>query len=152
MISLEYFHLHFSYDGCNRVSHLPLRFNSPTNEFESSKNNSIYTFAEPDRIDRILLEGDIFTCVAESADHELSGFVKMCDFQFPTVVFKMRASTIVKLSDRYLLNKSNLVSFHRMRDEYCVIQSEAEVYKVRGIKRNADVAQLAAEDSSQLAK
>ncbi|MGD1893330.1 MAG: hypothetical protein ACFB15_22415 [Cyclobacteriaceae bacterium] len=140
------------HDGFNKVSHLPLRFNILTNEFEVVKNGLIYTFAEPERIDRIVLKDEVFAYIAESEDHELSGFVKMWDFQLPTVVSKMRVSNMAKLTDRYLFNKSNPVSFHRMRDEHYVMQSETEIYQIRGMKRNADVAQLAAEVSSQLAK
>ena len=140
------------YNGFTEVSHLPLRFNILTNEFETIQDGLIYTFAEPERLDRILLEGDVFTYVAESKDYELSGFVKMWDFQLPTVVSKMSVSNMAKLTDKYLLNKSNPVSFHRMPDEHYVMKSEEEVYQIQGMKRNADVAQLAAEVSSQLAK
>jgi hypothetical protein len=140
------------YNGFTEVSHLALRFNILTNEFEALKDSLIYTFAEPELIDRILLEGDIFTYIAESEDHELTGFVKMWDFQLPTVVSKMRVSNMAKLTDRYLFNKSNPVRFHRMRDEHYLMQSETEVYQLQGMKRNADVAQLAAEVSSQLVK
>jgi len=140
------------YDGFNKVSHLPLRFNILTNQFEIVKNGLIYIFGQPERIDRILLEDDIFTYIEENEDHELSGFVKMWDFEFPTVVSKMRVSNMARLTDKYLFNKSNPVSFHRMRDKHYVMQSETEVYQIQGMKRNADVAQLAAEVSSKLAK
>ncbi len=91
------------YNGFNEVSHLPLRFNILKSEFEVVKDGFIYIFAEPEQIDRILLEDEVFTYIAESEEHELSGFVKMWDFKFPTIVTRMRNYIVEKTYHEHYL-------------------------------------------------
>ncbi len=140
------------YNGFNDVSYLPLRFNILTSEFEVVKNDSIYIFAEPEQIDRILLENEVFTYITESAEHDLQGFVKMWGFEIPTIVTKMKKYieevTYVK-HPHLLFDYSNPVSVLPMRDEHYVIKSQTQVIRIRGVKRKADLSQLAAEVSSQ---
>lgn len=140
------------YNGFTEVSQLPLRFNILTSEFEVVKNDSIYIFAEPERIDRILLKDEVFTYIAESAAHELGGFVKMWEFEFPTIVTRMNRY-IEELPDipnpHKLYDYKNPVYVLPMRDEHYVMKSEKEFIRLKGIKRKADLAQLAAEVSSQ---
>lgn len=143
------------YNGFTEVSQLPLRFNILTAEFEVVKNDSIYIFAEPERIDRILLKDEVFTYIAESTAHELGGFVKMWDFELPTIVTRM---------NRYIEELPNIPNPHKlydyknpvyvlsMRDEHYVMKSDKEFIRLKGIKPKADLAQLAAEVSSQIAK
>jgi hypothetical protein len=143
------------YNGFTEVSQLPLRFNILTAEFEVVKNDSIYIFAEPERIDRILLKGEVFIYIAESAAHDLKGFVKMWDFELPTIVTRM---------NRYIEELPNIPNPHKlydyknpvyvlsMRDEHYVMKSDKEVIQLKGIKRGADLSLLAAEVSSQSAK
>lgn len=142
------------YNGFTKVSHLPLRFNILKNEFEALKNDSIYVFAEPDLIDRILLKGNVFTHIDESEGHELSGFVKMWNFQFPTVVTKMSNYIVEKTYHGHLFDYTNPVFILPMRDKHYAMRSEAEAEAIRipGLKRSADVARLAAEFSSSFTK
>lgn len=143
------------YNGFTEVSQLPLRFNILTSEFEVVKNDSIYIFAEPERIDRILLDGEVYTYITESTAHDLLGFVKMWEFEFPTIVTRMNRY-IEELPDipnpHKLYDYKNPVFVLPMRDEHYVMKSEKEFIRLKGIKRNADLAQLAAEVSSQFTK
>ncbi|MEM9671507.1 MAG: hypothetical protein AAF992_02880 [Bacteroidota bacterium] len=142
------------FNGFTEVSHLPLRFNILKNEFEALKDSLIYTFAEPELIDRILLEGNVFTYINESEGHELSGFVKMWNFQFPTVVTKMRNYIVEQTYHGHLFDYTNPVFILPMRDEHYLMQSEIEGHAIRipGLKRSANIARLAAEVSSRFPK
>lgn len=133
---------------------MPLRFNILKSEFEVVKNGFIYTFAEPERIDRILLEGNVFTYIEESEGHKLAGFVKMWDFEFPTVVTRMRNYIVEKTYHGHLFDYTNPVFILPMRDEHYIMQSEneAEAIRIPGLKRSADIARLAAEVSSRFNK
>ena len=143
------------YNGFNEVSYLPLRFNILTSEFEVVKNDSIYIFAEPEQIDRILLEDEVFTYIAESAEHDLQGFVKMQGFELPTIITRMKKyiEEVTYVKHPHLsFDYTNPVSVLPMRDEHYVMKSETQVIRIRGMKRRADLSQLAAEVSSQYNK
>lgn len=140
------------YNGFNEVSLLPLRYNILTDEFEVVKNDSIYIFAEPGQIDRIILEDEIFTYVEESQEHDLHGFVKMWDFEVPTIFTKIQRSVAVKDNPSHphiLYDYTNPVTIHPMRDEHFMMKSGTEFVRIRGLKRKADITRLAAEISSQ---
>jgi hypothetical protein len=143
------------YNGLTEVSLLPLRFNILTSEFEVVKKDSIYIFAKPEQIDRILLEDEVFTYITESAEHDLQGFVKMWGFELPTIVTRIKRYieevTYVK-HPHLTFDYTNPVSVLPMRDEHYVMKSETQVIRIRGMKRKADLSQLAAEVSSQYSK
>lgn len=143
------------YNGLTEVSLLPLRFNILTSEFEVAKNDSIYVFAEPEQIDRILLEGEVFTYITDSEKHDLQGFVKMWGFELPTIVTRMKKyiEEVNYVKHPHLsFDYTNPVSVLPMRDEHYVMKSETQATRIRGIKRKADLTQLAAEVSSQSLK
>ena len=124
------------YDGLTKSIDLFLRLNIYRDAFEYLKNDSIYTFAAPNRIDRVLLGGEVFAYVDKNSHSDLSGFVKMWSPRFPTIVTKMRAGLVGSASARERpYNFAIPPRFKRAADQHYLMLSEEEAVRITSIEQ-----------------
>ncbi len=123
------------FDGLTEAIDLPLRLNIYHDEFEYIKNDSIYTFGTPNRIDRISLGGEVFTYLDGSGNSDLSGFVKMWGSQFPAIVTKMSMGLSPSATVRDRPNGLTIPPrFEREPDEHYLMKSENEAVRIISVK------------------
>lgn len=78
------------YDGKYKISQLPLRYNLYNDEIEYKEKNAIMAFADPNNIDKVVIEDQVFIYIKHGKKSEVSGFVQMWHDKLPTVLTKMK--------------------------------------------------------------
>ena len=122
------------YDGKYKVEQIPLRLNLYNDEFEYREKNTIMSFANPARIDKIVIGSEVFIYLEKSKTHHLSGFVKMMNAEVPAVVTKMKTEFLEKDDPKpYVKPKPD--RFERIHDKHYIMKSETEIEKITSVKK-----------------
>ena len=78
------------YAGKYKVENIPLRLNLYNDEFEYKEKGVAMSFANPERIDKIVIANETFIYLKESDHTKVSGFVKQLNEELPSVISKMK--------------------------------------------------------------
>jgi hypothetical protein len=73
MMTLE-MDIHVFYDGNSKSLQLPLRLDLLNDEFQYMKNDSVFAFAEPNSIDKVVMGGEAFIYI----DTSISADIGIC--------------------------------------------------------------------------
>ena len=122
------------YDGKYKVEQIQLRFNLYNDEFEYRENTITKSFAKPQRIDKIVIGDEVFIYLKKSGSYKISGFVKMWNADFPTVLTKMTTEFLEKEEAKpYVVPKPD--RFERKHDKHYVMKSDTEIEKIASVKK-----------------
>lgn len=122
------------YDGKYKVENILLRLNLYNDEFEYKDKSVVMAFSNPGRIDKIVIDNELFYYVKETESHKLSGFVKASHEEFPAVLTKMKIDFLEKEEAKpYVDPKPD--RFERTHDKYYIMKSDSEVAKISSVKK-----------------
>lgn len=136
------------YDGKLKFSHVPLRLNLHNDEFEYMENDSIFSFAEPYHIDKIVIENEVFIYLNRIFDADIAGFVKRWNSEFPFLLTKMKIVFFTSVTGLAFV-ESKPDRFERTADKHYLMQSENEIIKISSVKK---LIKLLCDHSSELSK
>ena len=78
------------YEGKFQIPNVALRLNLYNDEFEYKNKNTVLVFAEPDHIDKIVIDNEVFIYLKKTPQSDVYGFVKKWNTGFPAVLTKMK--------------------------------------------------------------
>ncbi len=118
-----------------KAADLPLRLNIYHDEFQYMKNNSVYVLGALNRVGKITMGGEEFIYLDGSSNSDLSGFVKIWNAQFPTIVTKMSmglsaSATIREGSYNYTIPPR----FERKDDQHYLMRSENNIVEIKSVR------------------
>jgi hypothetical protein len=122
------------YDGNSKSPQLPLRLNLHNDEFQYMKNDSVFAFAEPNRIDKVIIYDEVFIYIDTSRSADISGFVKIRNAELPCILTKMRIDFFKKVISRSPSVESSPDRFVRSDDSNYLMKTETEILKVSSVK------------------
>lgn len=122
------------YDGKFKIPGVPVNLNLYNDEFEFKEKNTILAFAEPEKLDKILVDEERYLFVRKNSGAEVSGFVKLWNDKMPTVVSKMKV-VFRKKDDPKPYVKTKPDRFERVSDKYYIMKSEKEIAKITSLKK-----------------
>ena len=134
------------YDRKSKISQVPLRLNLHNDEFEYMNNDSVFAFAEPYHIDKIVIEDEVFIYLNRSFDPDISGFVKRWNPELPAVLTKMKIDFYKKVSGQAFLDLKP-DRFERDIDKHYIMKSENEIIEITSVK---NLIKLLGDHSSEL--
>jgi hypothetical protein len=122
------------YDDNSKTLQIPLRLNLHNDEFEYMKNDTVFAFSKTDRIDRIVLKNEVFIYLETSIYTNVSGFVKIWNDQFPTLLTKMKIEFYSKsVGKGYSDSQPN--RFERVEDRQYIMKSENDFDRIKSVKQ-----------------
>jgi hypothetical protein len=122
------------YDRKLKIDRIPLRLNLYNDQLEYKKNEVILAFGNPDRIDKVILEGETFIYIPKSPLYKLSGFVKMWSPGWPSVVTKMKID-FFKEKPLEPIEIPKPDRFERVADRHYIMKSGHEIKKAGSLKK-----------------
>lgn len=122
------------YAGKTQPIQLPLRLNLHNDEFEYMEKDSVFAFEEPNRIDKVILEDEVYIYIDKSIDMDIYGFVKISDTEFPCILTKMRIAFLKKVISRSPTVESAPDRFVRIDDRNYLMKSETEFLSASSVK------------------
>ena len=123
------------YDGNSKSLQLPLRLNLHNDEFEYMENDSVFAFAEPSRIDKVIIGNEVFIYIDTSLDTNTSGFVKIRNTELPCILTKMKVDFFKKVTSRSPSVESAPDRFVRIDDSNYLMKTETEILEVSSVKK-----------------
>lgn len=122
------------YNGKFQIPNVALRLNLFNDEFEYKNKNSVLVFAEPDHIDKIVMDNEVFIYLKRTPQQEVYGFVKKWNTGFPAVLTKMKIE-FKKKEEVQAFAESKPDRFERAADRHFIMKSEEEIARITSIKR-----------------
>lgn len=117
-----------------KITPILLRYNLYTDQIEYKEKDVIMTFANPDRIDKVAIVDDVFVFVNNEYQKKVSGFARMWNEQFPTVITKMKVEFLEKEETKGY-EESKPDRFKRTYDIHYLMKSEDEIEKISSVKK-----------------
>lgn len=122
------------YEGKFKISDLPLRYNLHNDEIEYKEKNAILAFADPNSIDKVIIGSDVFIYIPTGKKGVVSGFVKMWNKNYPSVLTKMKVDFLEKEEAKpYVEPKPD--RFERGHDKHYLMISQDEIVKIASVKK-----------------
>jgi len=122
------------FDGKFKVTDLPLRYNLYNDEIEYKDNNTTMAIAKPAKIDKVIIGKDIFIYIKKSGQYKVSGFVRVWNVEFPTILTKMGVEFFEKEPPQAIV-ESNPARFERKHDAHYLMKSPDEIEKIKSVKK-----------------
>ena len=136
------------FDGNSKTLQLPLRLNLHNDEFQYMENDKVLAFAKPSRIDKIVLEDEIFIYLEPSEERNVSGFVKSWSPELPGILTKMTIDFFEKVNAQPF-EGSKPDRFVRSADQHYLMKSETEIIRITLVK---DLIEILGDHASALSK
>ena len=122
------------YNGKYKFPNIPLRYNLYSDEMEYKDRNVIMALVEPDKVDKITIGKQTFIYLGDDEKKGVSGFVKMWNDSFPTIITKMKIDYLKKEPAKpYVDPKPD--RYERDHDKHYLMKSENEIVKISSIKK-----------------
>jgi hypothetical protein len=122
------------YDREFKISQVPVRYNIYNDQFEFKNNNTILNFANPEKIDRIVTETEIFIYVRKNKNNKVQGFAKVWNEQYPSVLTKMKVEFFNKEKPQAFAEEKP-DRFERAMDRHYLIKSKDEIEIIKSVKK-----------------
>jgi hypothetical protein len=124
------------YDGNSKSLQLPLRLNLHNDEFEYMENDSVFAFAEPSCIDKVIMEDDVFIYIdkSEGGSGSVFGFVELRNTKLPCILTKMKIDFYKKVISNSPTVKSESDRFVRDDDSNYLMKTETDIINVTSVK------------------
>lgn len=123
------------YDGNSKSLQLPLRLNLHNDEFEYMENDSVFAFGEPNLIDKVIMEDEVFIYIDKSIDTNISGFVRISNTELPCILTKMKVDFFKKAASLSPSVKSTPDRFVRIDDRNYLMITETEFLSVVSVRK-----------------
>ncbi len=126
------------YGGGKKITQIPLRLNIYHDRLEyQDENGKIMAFGNPEFIDYIVMEKEVFVYLRKSKAYKVSGFVKMWHLYLPTLLTKMEVKFLKGEGKKpFDLHESpNQRRLERIPDIHYVMKSRDEIEKVTSVKK-----------------
>ena len=117
-----------------KIPQVPLRLNLYNDQFEYLDENLVLALANQNRIDRIVVEDDVFIHIAKSSIYKVSGFVKLWNSNLPGIITKMRVDFLKKEKIK-AIEESKPNRFERVADKHYIMKSNYEIEKISSIRK-----------------
>ncbi len=122
------------YDRKIKISPILLRYNLYNDEFEYKDKSLNMTISNPESIDKIVLQGQVFIYVDNKNQAKVSGYVKRWNDQFPAVLTKMKIEFFKKEEPRpYVESKPE--RFERAHNKHYLMKSEQDIERISSVKK-----------------
>ena len=122
------------YKGKYKVTDLPLRYNLYNDEIEYKDNNAPMAIAQPDKIDKVIIGKDIFIYIKKNSLHKVSGFVRIWNDEYPSILTKMKVAFFEKEPPKAIV-ESKPARFERKHDIHYLMKSPDEIEKIKSVKK-----------------
>ncbi|MCK5468824.1 MAG: hypothetical protein KAI99_09945 [Cyclobacteriaceae bacterium] len=122
------------YDKKYKVVQIPLQYNLYNDEFVYEYKNVTMAFANPGSIDKIVIGDEVFIYIEKDKQKKVSGFVKMWNDQYPTVLTKMNVD-FLKKEQVQPFTEQKLDRFERTLDKHYLMKSQNEIEKISSVKK-----------------
>ncbi len=123
------------YNKKYQISHLPMRYNLYNGDLEYNSNNAIMAFANPELIDKVIIGNDVFIFIERGRQSNLvSGFVKMWNDQFPTIISKLKIEYLKKEPAK-AFEESKPARFKKKNDIHYLMKSPEDIEKIKSVKK-----------------
>ena len=124
------------YGGGNNVEQIPLRLNLYTDQLEYKSKDGIMAFGNPERIDSVVFEEDIFIYIQKSPLYKVSGYVKLLNNNLPSVLTKMKVDLFKREDPKpFDIEDPKPDRFERVTDSYYIMISDYEIKKITSVKK-----------------
>lgn len=128
-----------------------LRLNLYSDEMEFIENDIIKIYAEPNWIDKIVLEDEVFICLSNPRfKTRKRGFVKMWNSSYPSVLTKMR---VIFYKDAVkAFSETKPIRFERDKDLHYLMKSEDDIVLISTVQKLIDLLEDHSEALSKYAE
>ena len=122
------------YDEKYKISKVPIRYNIYADQIEYKSNNTILSFANPEKIDSIVSESEVFIYLQKNAHHKVRGFTKLWNDEYPSVLTKMKVEFFEK-EKAQAFAESRPARFERAMDRHYLMRSKDEIEIISSVKK-----------------
>ncbi len=122
------------YDGKYRIPSIPLRVNLYNDQMEYKDKNSILAIAKPERIDKIIIDGQTFIFLDKKNKSQVSGYVRKWNEDFPSVITKMQIKFMPKEEPRPF-EEAQPDRFVRQNDKHYLLYADGEIAEIKSVKK-----------------
>lgn len=126
------------YDSNTKILQLPLRLNLHNDEFEFIKNKEVLAFANLERIDKIVLEDEVFIYLEPGEESTVSGFVKSWSPDLPGILTKMHIDFFEK-GNVQPFEERKPDRFVRAADQHYFMKSETEIIRITSVRKLIEI-------------
>ncbi len=122
------------YDEKYRITKVPIRYNIYADQIEYKSSNIILSFANPEKIDSIVSESEVFIYLQKNEHHKVRGFAKLWNDVYPAVLTKMKVEFFNK-EKAQAFAEARPARFERAMDRHYLIVSEDEIAIISSVKK-----------------
>ena len=122
------------YDEKYRITKVPIRYNIYTDQIEYKSSNTILSFANPEKIDSIVSESEVFIYLQKNEHHKVRGFAKLWNNEYPSVLTKMKVEFFEK-EKAQAFAEPKPDRFERAIDRHYLIKSKEEIEIIKSVKK-----------------
>lgn len=122
------------YDGKYKFSNLQLRYNLYNDEIEYKEKNVVMAIVGQEKIDKVIINDEVFVYIQKGTLKGLSGLVKMWNEEMPSVITKMKVEFMKKEAAKpYVEPKPD--RFERGHNKHYILKNETEIEKISSVKK-----------------
>jgi len=122
------------YDGKYRIPSIPLRVNLYNDAMEYKDKNAILQVSKPERIDKIMIDGQTFIYLTKKDKSKVNGYVRKWNEHFPAVISKMEVIFMPKEEPRPF-EEPKPDRFVRQNDKYYLLFADGETSEINSVKK-----------------
>ena len=122
------------YDEKYRITKVPIRYNIYADQIEYKSSNIILSFANPEKIDSIVSESEVFIYLQKNEHHKVRGFAKLWNDEYPSILTKMKVEFFNK-EKAQAFAEARPARFERAMDRHYLMENEDEIEIIGSVKK-----------------
>ena len=125
------------YGGKHKIEQIPLRLDLFRDRLEyKDEKGVIMAFGNPDRMDFIIIDKEVFVYLPKNRAYKISGFLKMWNTRMPCILTKMNVNFLkAEEAKPFDLHEPRPDRLERVPDNHFIMVNKEEIERVTSVKK-----------------
>ena len=124
------------YGGKYKIEQIPLRLNLYNDQLEYKSEEGIMAFGNSDRLDRVVIEEEVFIFIPERHVSKISGFAKSSHAALPSILTKMSVDFFKREDPKpFEIGEAKPDRLERAEDRYYLMKNKREIRRITSVKK-----------------
>ena len=124
------------YDGKYKTEQLLLRLNIYNDQLEYKGKEGVLAFGNPHRIDKVVIEDEVFIFISKRADNKIFGYVRKLNTELPSILTKTNVEFFKREDPKpFDFQDAKPDRLERLDDRYYLMKNYDDIKRFTSVKK-----------------